>query len=121
MGLIGKPRVVLVVEDEAFLRMVISDEFRTAGWQVLEADTAEEAIAIVGAGRHVDIVFTDIQLAGRLTGWDVGERCRAVREDVALVYTSGTAIDRSRKVDGGLFFAKPYRTEAVVEACHQLI
>lgn len=117
----GKLRLVLIVEDEGLLRASIADEFRTAGWQVLEADSAEDAIALVRAGRAIDLVFTDIQLRGRLTGWDLGERCRAIRDDVAVVYASGTAVDRSRKVAGGLFFDKPYIAERVIEACHRAL
>jgi CheY-like chemotaxis protein len=120
MGPNGKSRLVLIVEDEGLLRAIIADEFRTAGWEVIETDTAEDAVALMRAGRPVDIVFTDIQLAGRLTGWDVGERCRAIREDVAIIYASGTAVDRSRRVDGSLFFDKPYIAETVIEACHKL-
>ena len=121
MGLNLKPRLVLIVEDEGLLRILIADEFRLAGWQVLETDNGEDAIALLQASHPVDLVFTDIQLGGRLTGWDVGEQCRAIRSDVAVIYASGTAIDRSRRVDGGVFFNKPYATDAVIAACQQLI
>jgi two-component system, response regulator PdtaR len=120
MGLNGAPRLVLIVEDEAMLRMDIADHFRAAGWTVLEADTAEDAIEFVRDGRRVDTIFTDIQLAGRLNGWDVGEQCRDLRKDVAVVYASGNAADRSRQVRGSLFFDKPYFADAVIEACHKL-
>jgi two-component system, response regulator PdtaR len=116
----GKPRQILIVEDEGMLRMNIAEEFRCAGWWVLEAGTAEDAIEFVRAGRHVDIIFTDIQLAGYLNGWDVGEQCRNVLTDVAVIYTSGNAANRSRQVDGSLFFDKPYRVEAVIDACDKL-
>lgn len=121
MGLNGKSRLVLVVEDEGLLRAFIVDEFRMVGWQVLESDTAEEAIKLMRAGRPIDLVFTDIQLAGQLGGWDVGEQCRDYREDVAIVYASGNAKERSRQVDGSLFFEKPYVAEAVIAACCSLI
>jgi CheY-like chemotaxis protein len=120
MGLNRQPRLVLIVEDEGMLRTDIADEFRSAGWKVLEADTAEDAIEYVRAGRRVDIVFTDIRLAGYLTGWDVGEQCRDLLKDVAVVYASGNAADRARQVQGSLFFDKPYRVEAVIEACEKL-
>lgn len=72
------------------------------------------------AGPLVDIVFTDIQLAGKLNGWDVGEQCRGIREDIAIIYASGNANDRSLRVSGGLSFNKPYIAEDVIEARRSL-
>jgi len=65
------PTVVLVVEDDSLLRCVVVQELRCAGCEVLEASTGEDALARLHAGRRIDVVFTDIQLAGRLSGWDV--------------------------------------------------
>ena len=62
MGVENSARVVLVVEDEALVRATIVDEFRSYGWQVLEAASGEHAIALM-ADNHIDVVFTDIQLA----------------------------------------------------------
>ena len=117
----GASRVILVVEDEWLVREVIVQALRYAGWQVIEASTAEDAIALTRIGHdHIDVIFTDIQLAGRLSGWDVAEQCRAVRADFPVVYASGNAADRSRRVAGSLFFDKPYRAPDVVEACSRL-
>ena len=92
-----------------------------AGWQVIEASTAEDAIALTQMGhQHIDVVFTDIQLAGRRCGWDVAEQCRAARPDFPVIYASGNAADRSRRVAGSLFFDKPYSAADVVDACNRL-
>ena len=117
----GTSQVILVVEDEWLLRDVVAQALRDAGWQVIEASTAEDAIALMRTGhRYIDVLFTDIQLAGRLCGWDVAEQCRAVRADFPVIYASGNAVDRSRRVAGSLFFDKPYSTADVVEACGRL-
>lgn len=112
-------RVVLVVEDEWFVRDSIVSDMRSDGWSVLEADTAEAAIELLAAGR-VDIVFTDIQLAGPLSGWDVAEASRAANPCRPVIYTSGNAPDRSRRVEGSLFFDKPYVCADVLTACRKL-
>ena len=114
------PRVILVVEDEWILRAEIVDELRGAGWEVAQTGTAEDAIAYVQAGYRVDVVVTDIRLAGRLTGWDVAEQVRSVRADVPIIYASGSAVEPSRTVAGSLFLKKPCRPAAVVEACRRL-
>jgi CheY-like chemotaxis protein len=114
------PTVVLVVEDEALVRYTVAHELRAAGYEVVESSTAEDAIARVNAEPRIDVVFTDIQLAGPQTGWDVAERFRAANPDLPIIYASGNAADRSRRVSGSLFFNKPYRTDEVVAACCRL-
>jgi DNA-binding response OmpR family regulator len=116
----SSPRTVLIVEDEWLLRELIAQAFRDAGWDALEASTAEGALVLLHEGRRLDAVVTDIQLAGYLNGWDVGEAFRAARADMLVVYTSGNPIDRSRRVPSSLFFTKPYQPSAIVEACQRL-
>jgi hypothetical protein len=55
-----------------------------------------------------------------VSGWDVGECCRADRPDVSLIYTSGKSIDPDRRVPGSAFIAKPYQYDDVVGACRRL-
>lgn len=112
-------RVALVVEDDVILRWAIVDELQSHGWLVLEAASGEEALALL-KDYHVDVVFTDIQLAGHVDGWEVGQVSREAQGDLPIIYASGNAPDRSRRVDGSLFFAKPYNCAEVVEACHTL-
>jgi CheY-like chemotaxis protein len=112
--------IVLIVEDEALVRYAVAQELRAAGYEVLESSTAEDAIARLAAGLRIDVVFTDIQLAGRLTGWDVAEQFRAADPDVPIIYASGNAADRSRSVSSSIFLNKPYRPDDVVEACCRL-
>ena len=100
MSLNGTSRVALVVEDEWLVRDVITAALRSAGWEVLETGTGEDAIALMRAGHCIDLVFTDIQLAGVLGGWDVAEQCRAVQSDLPIIYASGNSVDRSRRVAG---------------------
>jgi CheY-like chemotaxis protein len=116
----GTSRVVLVVEDELIVRSLVALELRSAGWEVLETSTAEGAIEHLQLGHPVDVVVTDIRLAGRLSGWDVAEQFRAARVNLPIIYTSGNSFDRSRRVEGSLFFDKPYSTVAIVEACEKL-
>jgi CheY-like chemotaxis protein len=82
-----------VVEDEWAVRCLIAQQLRDGGWDVLQATTAEDAIKCLQRGDRVDIVFTDIQLAGVLNGWDVAEQFRAVRADMPIIYTSGNSVD----------------------------
>jgi CheY-like chemotaxis protein len=113
--------IVLVVEDDAILLYTVAHALRGEGWLVLEARTGEEAIAHLNATQRVDVVFTDIQLPGALSGWDVADACRSSRHDMPVIYTSGNAADRRRAVAGSSFFDKPYSAALVVKACEQLV
>ena len=59
---VGRP-VVLIVEDEALLRISGAEMVADAGYDVVEAGNADEAIAILEARADIHIVFTDIQFA----------------------------------------------------------
>ena len=113
--------VVLVVEDDWLVRDFIVSHLQDAGWRVLEADSAEHAIAMLNAGRQIDIVLTDIQLKGTLTGWDVAEAFRAAQPTMPVIYASGNAPEPSRLVPESLFFRKPYDPAAIVRTCQALV
>lgn len=115
-----RERVVLVVEDDPLIRALIATEFSAHGWQVLEACKGEDAIDWISE-HSVDVLFTDIQLAGQLSGWDVAEALRAARSELPVIYTSGNAADRNRQVAGSLFFEKPYDPSVVVSAGTKLL
>ena len=112
--------VVLVVEDEFFVRCNIATSLQDAGYAVIETESGEEAIALCKSGMSIDIVFTDINLIGPATGWDVAECFRIERPDVAVLYTSGKSVDAQRCVPGSVFVAKPYRNSDVLSLCQRL-
>ena len=99
--------VVLVVEDEFFVRCNIADCLRDAGYVVLETASGEEAIALCKSSMSIDMVFTDINLVGAASGWDVAECFRMDRPDVRCSIRQGKLIDPRRCVPGSEFVAKP--------------
>jgi CheY-like chemotaxis protein len=110
--------VVLVVEDEALLRFLIVSEFRRAGWDVLQSTTGEGAIALLDEhGDEIDAIFTDINLGGRVSGWDVADSFRAAYPRKRIVYASGNSVDPKRMLSDSQFLRKPYQCGVVLEAC----
>jgi CheY-like chemotaxis protein len=109
--------VVLLVEDDILVRYSMAEALRSDGFLVLEASSGEDALTLVDGRHSIDVLLTDVQLAGTLTGWDVADKCRSARADLPVIYTSGNAIERTRQVAGSRFFAKPYEIGAVVGAC----
>ena len=113
----GASGVVLIVEDEWLVREEIACQLRDAGWEVLETGTGEKAIGLLKSKQRIDVLVTDIQLAGHLSGWDVAEAFRAVHSEMPVIYASANTGDRSRAVANSLFFSKPYKSAEILEAC----
>ena len=84
----------------------------------MEADTGESAILLLSAEQHppIRVVFTDIQLGGELTGWDVAEAFRRAYPDIRVIYASGRYQEGERRVPDSVFFTKPYIPNDIVEA-----
>jgi CheY-like chemotaxis protein len=115
-----KARVVLIVEDEFLVRCGVADEFREAGYIVVETPSGEEAIALCKSGTAIDMVFTDINLIGAASGWDVGACFLADRPKVPVLYTSAQLIEPQRCAPG-VFIAKPYQHNDILNACQRLL
>jgi CheY-like chemotaxis protein len=103
------------------VRATIASEFQNAGWRVLETASGEGALTLLQAGQRIDVIITDIHLAGYLNGWDIAEAFRAVNPNIPVIYESGNSVDRSRQVPGSYFFSKPYDPDEVLEACNRLV
>jgi CheY-like chemotaxis protein len=111
---------VLVVEDEWLLRAAIAANLRDCGCRVLEAPDGETAVSLIEDGARVHAVVTDIHLAGRMDGWDVGEALRALLPGVAVIYASGAYTEPRRPVRGARELDKPYSHVEVLDACRSL-
>jgi CheY-like chemotaxis protein len=83
--------------------------------------SGEEAIALCKSDMAIDLIFTDINLIGAASGWDVGERFLADRPKVPVLYTSGQVIEPERCVPAGVFIAKPYQHNDILNACERLL
>jgi two-component system, response regulator PdtaR len=82
---------ILVVEDEVLVRALIAEELRQAGFSVIEADRADDALTYIKAGEQVDLVFSDIQTPGSLDGLQLAETLRGKYPDILVILTSGNA------------------------------
>jgi DNA-binding NtrC family response regulator len=103
-------QTVLVVEDEGIVREASVQELTDAGYEVLEAESAEAALAILEAGTTVAVLFTDVNMPGRLDGLDLARLVHDRWPGVRLIVTSGGGRIAPKDVpEEGRFLAKPYR------------
>jgi CheY-like chemotaxis protein len=82
-----KALVVLVVEDDVLMRYGIANALREAGHAVVECGSGEQAVALCRSKAPIDVLFTDINLGGSVSGWEVAERFRIGRPDGLVLYT----------------------------------
>ena len=105
---------VLVVEDDADVRAYSCDVLGELGYTVLVASDGLTAVSILEGGERIDLVFTDIVLAGSMNGRAVAERAAVLRPGIPVLFASGhahEAADGERSADFGEtvdFLAKPF-------------
>lgn len=109
------PKEVLVVEDEALVRMVAADALRENGIMAWEAGDADEALRVLNQHPQIGLVFTDVNMPGSMNGLGLAHEVSVVRPDVGLIVTSGAVkIADEDLPDHGTFLPKPYPTERLV-------
>lgn len=81
--------VVLLVEDDLFIRMDVGDQLREAGWTVYEAGTADEAMELLQTPMLIDLVLTDIEMPGKLDGLGLADYIRRERPAIKVAAMSG--------------------------------
>lgn len=111
---------VLIVEDEALVRDIAADEFAEAGYAVVTADDDRSALAVLESSRKIDLLFTDIRIPGTLDGWAIADRARHLRPAIPVIYATGFSAEQVQMVAGALFFKKPYRVAAIIDAARNL-
>lgn len=110
-------RCILVVEDEVLIRLMVSDELRDAGYDVIEAYNADEALAVLQSDAHIDLIFSDVRMPGSLDGLDLLAVVKTTFPTLPVILTSGHLQPGIAKTQGATqFLAKPFRLQVVVDA-----
>jgi CheY-like chemotaxis protein len=122
MGLVESRRpVVLIVEDEFLLRMDAVDMIRAAGFGVVEAANADQAIEILEARSDITVIFTDIQMPGSMDGLKLARAVRGRWPPIKIVATSGHVhVSEADLPAGGRFLPKPYSPVQVTGVLREL-
>jgi DNA-binding NtrC family response regulator len=107
------PRItILVVEDEPLVRMAVTDFLRTSDFDVIEAEDAGQAVAILDGRTDISLVITDVRMPGPTDGIGLAKFAAARWPHLRVLITSGhrllDAHDLPERVD---FLPKPYRLD----------
>ena len=117
----SKP-VVLVVEDEMVLRMRAVDIVEDAGFEPIEAVSADEAIEILESRDDIDLLFTDIQMPGSMDGLKLAHAAHARWPHIKIVLVSGQlAVTESDKPIDSRFFPKPLEVQQMIHELQEMV
>ncbi len=116
-------RTILLVEDEPFVRAATCGILESAGFEVLPAEDAQDAMAVYCAcKRGIDLVMTDMVLPGR-TGLQLGQDLRQRSAEIVILVTSGYSNPEYETEAPELrtyFLAKPYSRRTLVEKIEKI-
>ena len=85
----GMGRRVLVVEDEQHLREAVSEALTQEGFHVTQASCGDEAAGLIDRPDDFDLLFTDVNMPGRLDGIGVAAHARARHPGLPIVVATG--------------------------------
>jgi two-component system, response regulator PdtaR len=105
--------LIVVVDDDVFERMGASVMFSDAGYQVLEADNADDALSLFETKADIRLLFTDVTMPGLMSGSDLARQVAERWPGIGIIMTSGRP--RPLKLPLSMqFHEKPYQPAAVL-------
>jgi DNA-binding response OmpR family regulator len=113
---------LLVVEDEALIRLGLANDLQDAGYEVTEAGNATEAIAILEADASIRLVITDVDMPGGMDGVRLARYIRHRWPPIQLIVVSGKfSVDVGALPTGSKFLGKPHGPGELLALVESLI
>jgi DNA-binding NtrC family response regulator len=114
--------MILVVEDMTDLRNCVSEYFRSAGFEVFAAENAQDALAAIHSGIHIDLVFSDVNMPGAMDGVGLANWLSVNRPGMPIILTSGKSCPEAEHgISRRRFVRKPYLLDEVEHDIRDLI
>jgi DNA-binding NtrC family response regulator len=110
-------RTILIVEDAARIRMLVRAILAETGWTLLEASSAEEALAI---NARVDLLLTDLRLPG-MNGLDLAQELRHTNPKLKILCMSGALLPPAASNNGIHFIEKPFPPQTLLDKARELL
>ena len=112
--------VILIVEDEVFIREMAEMMIQDSGHHTLSSSDVDEALSFLRSAQHIDALFTDIYLkTWVLGGCDLARQAIKLRPKLRVLYTTGNFVTAETKalfVEGTQCLTKPY-TQPQLKNC----
>ena len=123
-SIVSELPVILVVEDEYALQGVIEETLTDGGFETDILSSGEEALTLFRGGlKNYKALVTDVNLKGRLSGWDIARQIREASPNFPIIYMTGISADDwpSQGVPNSILLQKPFAPAQIVTAVSQLI
>ncbi len=115
------PPRLLLVEDEFLIRLTLSEVLSEDGFEVVEAEDANAALARLGEEGGFDAMLTDIQLPGPVDGRALARHARATRPDLPIIFMSGRPEASISANPLDTYINKPYSPAAVSATLRRIL
>src|ERR1700731_3261310 len=113
--------VILIVEDEALVRLSAVGMLEDAGFRMIEAVNSDEALELLAADSDVQLLFTDVNLPGTIDGLALARQVHSRWPRVGIIVVSGKPLTRPDELPAGSrFYRKPYDADVVVRHAREL-
>jgi DNA-binding response OmpR family regulator len=114
---------IIVVEPDAVVRMVIAKFLRECGFRVIEGTEAGDVWSAIESGLAVDVVFSEVRLAGQTDGFSLASLLRQKQPEIDVILTASpvSAAEKSKELCENGPIGKPYHPENVAARIRQLI
>ena len=116
---------ILVVEDDPRVRRVSLRRLRELGYSALEAENGPAALALIERGGRFDLLFTDVVMAGGMSGIELAQKARERRPDLKVLFTSGYAepavMTQALLAEHAAWLGKPYAIQQLDEKLRGLL
>jgi PAS domain S-box-containing protein len=111
----GGGETILVVEDDADVRLTAVEMLAQLGYKVLTASSGDAALEFIDSDVPIDLLFTDVVMPGKLKSVELAQRAAARTPPLPTLFTSGYTRDEMvhhGKLDAGItLLSKPYRRD----------
>ena len=121
----GDGETILVIDDEAILRMLMTDVLGEAGYQVLTAGDRPSGLKIIQSNARIDLLITDVGLPGGMNGRQVADAARTLRPGLKVLFNKGyaeTAVIGNGHLDPGMeVITKPFEIASLGSKVREIL
>jgi CheY-like chemotaxis protein len=120
----GTGEIILVVEDNAGVLHLVERQLKELGYHVITASNGPSAMSILREDRQIDLLFTDVVMAGGMSGPDLAREARKQRPGLRVLFSSGFPRDAGRDIEPNfddMLLSKPYRRTELASKVREVL
>ncbi|MDO9609990.1 MAG: PAS domain-containing protein [Brevundimonas sp.] len=124
----GAPRrryTVLIVDDEATIRMLVSEGLSELGYDFIEAEDGRAGLAVLRSGRSIDLLITDVGLPGGMNGRQLADAARVRQPGLKVLFITGyaeTSVLSGGDLEAGMrILTKPFELKQLAQRVEAIL